>query len=140
MKRFVYLFIFIVTFYACEPQIKGDPERFKTGIFEAPAVEGSVSKTIITRNDSIQMEKYTKYTEISTDSGAFVREEERVDIYDIKWKNNFFYTLTMRNPRNEMDEDPIFVQITKVKENSYEFTAKIGYSNFKQDGTVTKVK
>lgn len=140
MKKLGYLLILIVTFSACEPQIKGDPDRFKTGVFEAPGVEGSISKTVITRTDSLQTEQYTKYIEISTDSGVFVKEESKTDVYTIQWKNNFFYTLKMKNPRTDIDEDPIFVQITKISENTYDFTARIGYSNFKQTGTVTKIK
>ena len=140
MKKLTYFILFIVTFLSCEPQIEGDPQRFKTGVFEAPAVEGSISKTIITRNDSIQTEEYTKYYEISTDSGVFVKEEKKTDVYLIQWKNNFAYTLQMKNPKTEIDEDPIFVQITKITDKTYDFSARIGYSNFKQTGTVTKIK
>ena len=46
----------------------------------------------------------------------------------------------MKSPKTDLDKDPIFVQITKVTDSSYSFTAKIGYSNFKQKGTVYKVK
>jgi len=140
MQRIYYLAILLVTISACEPQIKGNPDRFKTGTFEAPAVEGSISKTTIIRSDSLQTEKYIKYTEISTDSGAYVREEQKTDVYYIEWKNNFFYTLRMKDPKTDLDEDPIFVQITKITENTYDFSARIGYSNFKQTGTVTKIK
>lgn len=140
MKKILFLVGLLVTISACEPQIKGDPDRFKTGVFEAPGIEGSISKTTITRNDSLQIEKYIKYTEISTDSGSYVREEQKTDVYYIEWKNNFFYKLTMKNPKSDIDEDPVYVQITKISENSYDFSAKIGYSNFKQTGTVTKIK
>ena len=140
MKKIYYFFALLVTISACKPQIKGDPDRFKTGVFEAPAVEGSISKTTITRNDSLQIEKYIKYTEISTDSGSYVREEQKTDVYYIQWGNNFFYTLRMKDPKTDIDEDPIFVQITKISENTYGFSAKIGYSNFKQTGTVTKIE
>lgn len=140
MKRIYYLVILLVTISACEPQIKGNPDRFKTGTFEAPGVEGSISKTTIIRSDSLQTEKYIKYTEISTDSGAYVREEQKTDVYYIEWKNNFFYTLRMKDPKTDLDEDPIFVQITKITDNTYDFSARIGYSNFKQTGTVTKIK
>jgi len=140
MKKLSYLLILFVTFSACEPQIKASPDRFKNGVFEAPEVEGSISKTTITRNDSLQTEQYIKYTEISTDSGVYIREEKKTDIYYITWKNNFFYTLKMKNPKTDLDTDPIFVQITKVTDNTYDFSARIGYSNFKQTGTVTKIK
>jgi hypothetical protein len=42
----------------------------------------------------------------------------------------------MKSPKTELDKDPIFVQINKITKNSYDFTAKIGFSEFKQKGTV----
>ena len=109
------------------------------GVFEIPAGKG-YSKTIVTRIDSLQIEEYTKFTEISTDSGVFKKENKVIDTLYIKWKNNFFYTLKMKSPKTELDNDPIFVQINKITENSYEFTAKIGFSEFKQKGTVYLIK
>ena len=136
-KLWIFIVLF-VTFCACEPQIEGNPDRFKEGTFEIPAGTG-YSKTVIERIDSLHIEKYTKYIEVSTDSGSYTKEVPRVDTLYIKWKNNFFYTLRMKSPRTDSDKDPIFVQITKVKDTSYDFSAKIGYSNFKQTGTVYKV-
>jgi len=112
-----------------------DAERFKLGIFEIPAGKG-YSKTTVKRIDSLQIEEYIKYTEISTDSGVFKKENKVIDTLYIKWKNNFFYTLKMKSPKTELDKDPIFVQINKITKNSYDFTAKIGFSEFKQKGTV----
>ena len=109
------------------------------GVFEIPAGKG-YSKTIVTRVDSLQIEEYVKYTEISTDSGVFKRENKIIDTLYIKWKNNFFYTLKMKSPKTELDKDPIFVQINKLSDSSYDFTAKIGFSEFKQKGTVYKIK
>ena len=63
-----------------------------------------------------------------------------IDTLYIKWKNNFFYTLKMKSPKTDLDNDPIFVQINKITENSYDFTAKIGFSEFKQKGTFYKIK
>ena len=138
MKKFVYILLIAVAFGACAPEVKGDPERFKLGKFEIPAGTG-YSKTEIERVDSLHIEKYTKYIEVSTDSGAFVKEVPRIDTLYITWKNNFFYTLEMKSPKSEADKDKIYVQITKVTEDSYDFSAKVGYSNFKQTGTVYKV-
>ncbi len=140
MKRIITLLILISVSIACKPEFKGDPERFKSGVFEAPAVEGQISKTTIIRNDSLQIEKYTKYTEISTDSGVFIKEEKRIDSFSITWKNNFFYTCKMLSPRNDFDKNQLFYQITEVTENTYDFNLKIGYSNYSQTGTVTKIK
>ena len=138
MKKIVYIFILFVTIWACKPQIEGDANRFKEGTFEIPAGTG-YSKTIIKRIDSLHIEEYTKYIEVSTDSGSFTKEVNRIDTLYITWRNNFFYTLKMKSPRTKSDEDKIFVQITKVTEDSYDFSAKIGYSNFEQKGTVYKI-
>jgi len=138
MKRVVYILIAIGLIWACEPEFKGNPDRFKQGTFEVPAQQG-ISKTIITRRDSIQIENYTRYIEVSTDSGAFVKEDQRIDTFYITWKNNFFYTARMKSPRTEIDKELMFYQITKVTDTSYDFSMKIGYSEFKQTGTVYKV-
>ena len=138
MKKILSILSLAVLFTACNPEVKGNPERFKSGKFEIPAGTG-YSKTEIERIDSLHIEKYIKYIEVSTDSGSFVKEIEKIDTLYITWKNNFFYTLKMKSPKNDSDKDPIYVQITKVTNNSYDFSAKVGYSNFKQTGTVYKV-
>jgi len=133
--------ILIIVFFlsSCNSKKASNAERFKLGVFEIPAGKG-YSKTIVTRVDSLQVEEYVKYTEISTDSGVFKRENKIIDTLYIKWKNNFFYTLKMKSPKTELDKDPIFVQINKLSDSSYDFTAKIGFSEFKQKGTVYKIK
>lgn len=138
MKKLAYILLVTLAFAACKPEMTGDPDRFKTGTFEIPEGPG-YSKTEIIRVDSLHIEKYVKYVEVSTDSSTYIKEIPRVDTLYIKWKNNFFYTLKMKSPRSKSDEDEIFVQITKVTPDSYEFSAKVGYSNFKQTGTVYKV-
>lgn len=139
MKKLALIICSSLLFFACKSEPKGDATRFKKGVFEIPAGKG-YSKTIITRIDSLHIEEYTKYTEISTDSGSYQKEVRRIDTLYIKWKNNFFYTLRMKSPKNDLDNDPIFVQINKVTDDFYDFTATIGYSKFKQKGTVYKVK
>ena len=137
--RFLTFLIAVLMFFSCsEVVIKDNNNQFKIGVFEIPAGEG-YSKTIITRIDSLQIEEYSKITLISNDSTTKKRTEKRVDTLYIKWKNNFSYTLQMKNPKNSLDKDPIFVRITKVTDFSYNFTAKIGYSKFEQKGTVYKV-
>tara|TARA_R110000787_G_scaffold88545_2_gene187889 strand:+ start:255 stop:698 length:444 start_codon:yes stop_codon:yes gene_type:complete len=132
------IFIGVLLMYSCGPEKNIDASRFKTGVFEIPAGKG-YSKTVVTRIDSLQIEEYTKYTEISTDSGAFQQETKKIDTLYIKWKNNFFYSLKMKSPKNDLDNDEIYVQITKITDTSYNFTAKIGFSEFKQKGTLYKV-
>jgi len=136
-----YLLTFLVLFLAisCTPEKKGEPTRFVHGTFEIPAGD-SYGKTTIVRKDSLQIEEYTKKVSISTDSLVTEKEIKHIDTLYIKWKNNFAYTLRMKSPKTDLDKDPIFVQITKVTDSSYSFTARVGYSNFKQEGTVYKVK
>ncbi|MBE7648643.1 hypothetical protein [Tenacibaculum finnmarkense] len=137
-----YFFTFLVAFLviSCNSTDKqGDPERFKHGTFQIPG-SNSYGKTTIVRTDSLQIEEYTKKTSISlADGSVSEKQEKHIDTLFIKWKNNFAYSLRMKSPKNDLDKDPIFVQITKVTDSSYSFTAKIGYSNFKQNGTVYKV-
>lgn len=133
------LMILTVLFSSCIEEKISNASRFKKGVFEIPAGKG-YSKTVLTRVDSLQIEEYTKYTQTMTDSGVFQKETQRIDTLYITWKNNFFYTLKMKSPRNNLDKDPIFVQITKVSDSSYNFSAKIGYSEFKQKGIVYKIQ
>ena len=140
MKRLLTtLFIITLVLISCKKESKGNPDRFKFGTFEIPAGD-SYGKTMITRIDSIQIEEYTKIISKSNDSLVISEETKYIDTLYIKWKNNFAYTLRMKSPKTDLDKDPIFVQITKISESSYDFTARIGYSNFKQKGTVFKVK
>jgi hypothetical protein len=46
----------------------------------------------------------------------------------------------MKSPKKQLDKDAIYVQITKITDNSYDFSAKIGFNKFLMDGTVYKVK
>ena len=131
--------LLLISFSSCKTDFKGNSDRFKEGVFEIPAGEG-YSKTIIIRKDSLQIEEYEKITEITNENGISQKREKRIDTLYITWKNNFFYTLKMKSPKTELDKDPIFVQITEVKDSSYNFTAKIGYSDYKNNGTFYKVK
>ncbi|CAL2110686.1 conserved exported protein of unknown function [Tenacibaculum sp. 190130A14a] len=137
-RNFLMLFATALLF-SCAAEKKGDPTRFKYGTFEIPAGD-NYGKTVIVRKDSLQIERYTKKVSISKDNTVTEKEEVHIDTLYIKWKNNFAYQLRMKSPKTDLDKDPIFVQITKVADSSYNFTARIGYSNFKQKGTVYKVK
>ncbi|TCI95049.1 hypothetical protein [Tenacibaculum sp. M341] len=135
MKYIAYISILVMFIVSCDTKPTGNAERFKYGTFEIPAGEG-YSKTTIIRKDSLQIEYYTKKVTISTDSTVSEKEIKRVDTLLIGWKNNFAYTLRMKNPRTDLDKDPIFVQITKVRDSSYDFKSRIGYSKFTTPGTV----
>jgi NCAIR mutase (PurE)-related protein len=140
MKKIIAtLFVLTVLISCKEPVIIDHNNQFKTGVFEIPAGKG-YSKTIITRIDSLQIEEYTRTISISTDSTVQERKEKHIDTLYIKWKNNFSYILRMKSPKTSLDKDKIFVLINKVTDSSYSFTAKIGFSKYKQKGTVYKVK
>lgn len=136
--KYFYTFLVLFLVFSCTPEKKGNPLRFKFGTFEIPQSD-SYGKTVIIRKDSLQIEKYSKKVSISNDSLISEKNIIRIDTLYINWKNNFAYRLQMKNPKTDLDKDPIFVQITKVTDTSYNFTARIGYSNFKQKGTVYKV-
>ena len=122
MKKIVLIIAVFTLMLSC----KNEPlnaDRFKTGTFEIPEGKG-YKKTIIIRQDSIQIEKY----------------EDRIDTLSIAWKNNFHYTLKMLHPKSAIDEDPIHVKITHLEKDSYEFEAVIGHSNFVQKGEIFKIK
>lgn len=138
-KWIFWCLIAVIGFSSCKTEFEGDPDRFKKGIFEIPASE-SFGKTTIIRKDSLQIESYDKIISVTNDSIIINKTITQIDTLYITWKNNFFYTLKMKSPKKEIDKQPIFVQITKVKDSSYSFSAKVGYSNFKQDGTVFKIK
>jgi len=133
MKKLILLPLLLLTLFSCKDKKEApnsdtiklettpSADRFKSGTFEIPAGKG-YEKTIVIRQDSIQIEKY----------------EDRIDTLSISWKNNFNYTLKMLNPKTAIDEDPIHIKITSIKDDSYEFEAVIGNSNYVQKGEITK--
>jgi hypothetical protein len=133
MKKYILLPFLLLALFSCKDKkatpnsdtfelgTTPDADRFKSGIFEIPAGKG-YEKSIIIRKDSIQIEKY----------------EDRTDTLSIYWKNNFNYTLKMLHPKTAIDEDPIHIKITNIKDDSYEFEAVIGQSNYVQKGEITK--
>jgi hypothetical protein len=123
MKNIIYLLFGILILTSCKSEFEDNSDKFKEGVFEIPAGDNFVKETII-RKDSIQISKYG----------------DNIDTLSIKWKNNFFYTLKYINPKNSLQEDPMYIQINKINEDSYDFTVKIGFSKFTKKGTIYKVK
>ena len=120
MKKIALIICLFTLVISCKDEpLKQD--RFKTGTFEIPEGKG-YEKTIIIRKDSLQIEKY----------------DDRIDTLLISWKNNFNYTLKMLHPETAIDEDPIYIKITNIEDDSYEFEAVIGHSNFIQKGKIIK--
>lgn len=120
---FSFFFVLCSLFTSCNSELKDNSDKFKLGVFEIPAGKNFVKETII-RKDSIQISKHGKH----------------IDTLSIKWKNNFFYTLKYINPKNDLQKDPMFIQINKINKDSYDFTVKIGFSKFTKKGTIYKVK
>ena len=123
MKYLFSVLVILITFSSCETVINDNSDQFKTGVFEIPSGKGFVKETII-RKDSIQISKYG----------------DQIDTLSIKWKNNFFYTLRYINPKTDLQKDPMFVQINKIKKDGYDFTVKIWFSKFSKKGTIFKLK
>ncbi|MDA9277535.1 hypothetical protein N9P63_01290 [Polaribacter sp.] len=123
MKYVFSVLVIFIIFSSCETVINDNSDQFKTGVFEIPSGKGFVKETII-RKDSIQISKYG----------------DQIDTLSIKWKNNFFYTLRYINPKTDLQKDPMFVQINKIKKDGYDFTVKIGFSKFSKKGTIFKLK
>lgn len=136
---FLFMSCFLVFNFASCSTEKGNPDRFKTGVFEIPAGNG-YSKTRVTRIDSLQIEEYDKIISVSNDSIVGEKKIKQIDTLYIEWKNNFFYSLKMKSPKKELDKDILYVQITKITENSYDFSVKIGFSKYLTEGTLTKIK
>ncbi len=109
----------VLSISSCKSNIEDKSDRFKVGVFEIPAGKNFVKETII-RKDSIQISKYG----------------DQIDTLSIKWKNNFFYTLKYINPKNELQKDPMYIQINQIYNDSYDFTVKIGFSKFTKKGTI----
>jgi hypothetical protein len=108
--------------FSCQNKQKLNVQNFKTGTFEIAAGKDFDQTTFI-RKDSFQIETYG----------------DKTDSLSIVWKDNFNYTLKMLNPKSGLDREPIRVKITGITSDSYDFEAIIGYSNYKQNGTVTKI-
>ena len=135
MYKVVAFFLIFIAILSCNVQPEGNPERFKYGTFTMDPVD-NYTNILIVRKDSLQIEHYTKKISISTDSTITEKEIQKIDTAYITWKNNFAYTLKIKNPKTEIDKDHIFVQINKVTDSSCSFTARIGYSKYQNKGTM----
>lgn len=127
-KYSIFLYCLLLTalgmlFYSCQSEFADRSNRFKKGVFEIPAGNHFVKETII-RKDSIQISKHGN----------------DIDTLSIKWKNNFYYTLKYLHPKTDLQKDPMFIQINKIYKDRYDFTVKIGFSNYSQKGTIYKIQ
>ncbi|TCI95048.1 hypothetical protein [Tenacibaculum sp. M341] len=135
MKYITAIVCILFVLVSCNLSTKDSSERFKYGTFEYSPGKG-YKKTIIIRKDSLQIEYNTKTVTISTDSTVVEKEIQTIDTVFIKWKNNFSYNLRIKNPKTDFEKELINVQITKVRDSSYDFKLKRGYSKFTSKGTL----
>ncbi len=122
MKKIIILSISFLAILSCKQREKLDVENFKHGIFEILADE-KYEKTTFKRIGDLQIEYY----------------ENRIDTLSIHWKNNFNYTLQMLHPKSKLDNEPINVKLKAITNDSYDFEAVIGHSNFVIKGTAVKI-
>jgi len=123
MKKVAYTLILLLTLYACKPSNLKNLDYYKTGTFKT-ILKNTTDESFAVRNDSIQVETY----------------QGKKDTFYIKWKNDFEYILINKNPKTALDSTPFHVKITKFDGASYRFQAFYKGSNFKQEGTATKIE
>ncbi|MFK5890732.1 MAG: DNA topoisomerase IV [Flavobacteriaceae bacterium] len=121
MRHFITLLI-LLSLFSCKNSTLKDLDYYKTGTFKTILSDKNITSTA-TRNDTLQIETY----------------EGKKDTFYIKWKNNFEYILTHKNPKTALDSVPFHVKITGFDGDNYSFKAFYQDSNFKQKGTATKI-
>ena len=105
------------------------PERncadFRTGTFEFEAfLEGKLQKTVFTRNDSIEIDRF----------------QGKSDTSSVRWLNDCEYILTNLNPDSRAEEKPLHIKILTTEGNTYTFEyGHVGDPN-KQRGTAVRVE
>lgn len=117
----IFSFAFLISCYEKERNCAD----FRTGTFEFEALSGTeVFKTIITRNDSIEIDFY----------------QGKRDTSSIRWVNDCEYILTKLNPKNQAEKKAILIKILTTSENEYTFqfseVGKVQSSN----ATARKIK
>jgi len=122
MRHFITLII-LLSLLSCKNSTLKDLNYYKIGTFKTVLSDKSIT-SLATRNDSLQIETY----------------EGKKDTFYIKWKSDFEYILTKKNPKTALDSTPFHVKITGFNGASYTFKAFYQDSNFKQKGTATKIE
>ncbi len=105
------------------------PERncadFRTGTFEFEAfLEGKLQKTVFTRNDSIEIDRF----------------QGKSDTSSVRWLNDCEYILTNLNPDSRAEEKPLHIKILTTEGNTYTFEYGLVGETKKQRGTAVKVE
>ena len=105
------------------------PERncadFRTGTFEFEAfLEGKLQKTVFTRNDSIEIDRF----------------QGKSDTSSVRWLNDCEYILTNLNPDSRAEEKPLHIKILTTEGNTYTFEYGLVGETKKERGTAVKVE
>lgn len=122
MRNLLLILLVLFALLGCQHTQLKDVDYYKTGTFKTVLKDKKIT-AVAKRNDSIQIETF----------------EEESDTFFIKWKSNFEYILLKKNPKNALDSTPFHVKITKFDGENYQFKAFYKDSNFKQEGTATKL-
>ncbi len=122
LKNCVLLLVLSSFIFACKKQKSHDAFSFEKGNF-ITYLENKKDSSVFYRVDNLQIEAY----------------RNKVDTFDIKWKNKFEFHLKKQRPITKLDSTTFVVKITKIKDNSYEFQAHYKNSNFKQKGSTYKL-
>jgi len=123
MKKIVYILLLFLGLYACNTSRLKKVDYYKTGKFKT-VLKNQTTTSFAQRNDSIQVETY----------------QGKKDTFYIKWKSDFEYILTKKNPKTPLDSTPFHVKIIKFDGKNYRFHAFYKGSKFKQEGTATKIE
>lgn len=104
------------------------PERdctsFKTGTFEFETyINGEVSKTTFTRNDTLEIDYY----------------QGKADSSSVRWINNCEYIANKINPINRSERQALHFKILTTSGNSYTFEYSIVGKVQKERGTAQKI-
>ena len=104
------------------------PERdcasFKTGTFEFETyINGEVSKTTFTRNDTLEIDYY----------------QGQADSSSVRWINDCEYIANKINPINRSERQALHFKILTTSGNSYTFEYSIVGKEQKQRGTAQKI-
>lgn len=122
MHKLLTILLVFITLAGCQLTPLKAVDYYKTGTFKTVLNDKSIT-SIALRNDSIQIETF----------------EGKNDTFFINWKSNFEYILIKKHPKTALDSTPFHVKITKFDGATYQFKAFYKDSNFKQEGTATKL-
>ncbi|MGB3775200.1 MAG: DNA topoisomerase IV [Leeuwenhoekiella sp.] len=123
-KRLLYLILLLAHFFVGCYSPERDCSSFKTGTFEFETyLNGKVSKTTFTRNDSLEVDYY----------------EGKADSSSIRWINNCEYIANKINPQNRSERQALHFKIITTTADTYTFEYSIVGKVNKERGTAKKV-